>query len=162
MSYEMIHSHVFKVIEDSRFGKGCIATKTIKKGEIICKMQGSPISYKQFCEKYGPECDDLLQIGEENFIELMKPYVFFNHSCDPNAGLRNKGILFAIKNISRGEEIFYDYSSTADDLLWQMNCSCNSKKCRKKVGDFQSLPHETKTFFLKEGALMDYLLNIYY
>jgi len=43
---------------------------------------------------------------------------FFNHSCDPNAGLQIDGQkvwLVAIKNITQGEEITWDYSTTMDE-----------------------------------------------
>ncbi len=152
----------FEVVDNTKLGRACISTKSILKGEILCKMDGSPISYKQFCEKYGYDCDDLLQVGKEEYIELMKPFIFFNHSCDPNAGLRNMGILFALKDISEGEEICYDYSTTADDSLWQMDCNCDSSLCRKTIGDFLSLPHDRKEFFLKNNALMDYIIDVYY
>jgi hypothetical protein len=155
-------NYKFIVIDNTPLGKACVATSDIKEGEIICKMNGTSISYKQFCEKFGNDCDDLLQIENENYIELMEPYIYFNHSCNPNAGIRNKGILFALKDIKKNEEICYDYSSTSDDLCWKMQCKCGEANCRKTIRDFQNLPHELKEFYKGKGALMDYLVETYY
>ncbi|PIR49117.1 hypothetical protein COU80_00850 [Candidatus Peregrinibacteria bacterium CG10_big_fil_rev_8_21_14_0_10_55_24] len=152
----------FKVVDGTALGRACIATQNIVEGEIICKMHGVEITYKQFSEKFGNNCDDLLQIDTETYIELSEPYIFFNHSCAPNAGMRNRGVLFALRAINPGEEITVDYSSTADDLNWQMSCKCGSPNCRKLIGDFQSLPHEMQEFYREKGALMDYLLKMYY
>lgn len=61
---------------------------------------------------------------------------FINHSCDPNCESKTikilgKGhiLIFALKNIGRGEELTYDYKfeREADKLP----CSCSAKKCRK-------------------------------
>jgi len=152
----------FKVKENTPLGRACVATSIITKGEIICKMRGTPISFKQFCERHGAECDDLLQIDNEQYIDLMEPFVCFNHSCDPNAGIRNKNILFALRNIEQEEEIMFDYSTTADDPLWTMECRCRTKLCRKIIGDFQSLPHERKEYYRTKGALPDHILETYY
>ena len=155
-------SYKFKVISNTRLGRACVAIKKILKGEIICKMAGPNISLKEFSEKYDINGCTPLQIGEDIFIDLIEPYVCFNHSCDPNAGLRNNAVLFALKDIKVGEEIFYDYSTSVDDVWWTMECKCRTKKCRKLIGDFQSVPHLQKEFYRKNKALTKYIHTIYY
>jgi [histone H3]-lysine9 N-trimethyltransferase SUV39H len=80
------------------------------------------------------------------------PTRFINHSCDPNLRIfarvgdhADKHIhdlaFFAIKNISRGEELTFDYvdgmeeiDSDAKDPAKQADmtkCLCGAKKCRK-------------------------------
>ena len=93
----------FKVVSGTPLGRACLATGNIVKNEIICKMSGPRITLKEFSEKY--ELDDCtpLQVEKDQFIDLLEPYVCFNHSCNPNAGLRNDGILFALHEIKEGE-----------------------------------------------------------
>ena len=160
----MNHNFKFEVGSHKNLGKGCFAKESIKEGEIVCKMHGIPISYMQFSEKYGDKCDDLLQIGPEQFIELSEPFYFINHSCNPNTGMRNEAVLFALRNIPKGEEITYDYSTTSDDLSWNLetDCVCNDKNCRRLVSDFLSLPHDRREYYKEKGALPAYILKTYY
>lgn len=59
----------------------------------------------------------------------------FNHSCQPNAGIKGQIILIARRNINVGEEICFDYETTEsgknDGLPFE--CKCQSKKCRGKI-----------------------------
>lgn len=152
----------FEVRQDSPFGRGIFAKASIVPGEIICKMAGPLITLKEFFDKYEWNFSNPLQVGEDLYIDLLEPYVCVNHSCDPNAGIRNNGILFAIKNISVGDEIFIDYSTVTDDVTWEMDCECGSKICRKKIGDFQTIPHDRKEFYFMKNALTSYIKGIYY
>ncbi|OGJ61179.1 hypothetical protein A3A67_04900 [Candidatus Peribacteria bacterium RIFCSPLOWO2_01_FULL_51_18] len=152
----------FKVINGTPLGRACIATKEIIKSEIICKFAGPKISLREFFDKYDINDGNPLQITDDNYIDLIVPYVCFNHSCEPNAGIRNNGILFALRNIPAGEEITYDYSTTIDDVTWQMECMCKKKGCRKVIGDFQSVPHEVKEYYRKNGALTTHIIQTYY
>jgi uncharacterized protein len=153
----------FRVVKNTPLGKGCVATKKIVAGEIICKMQGPVISLKQLLEKYdGDARCNPLQVGADSYIDLEEPFVYFNHSCSPNAGIRNNGILFAIKNIQVGDEIFYDYSTTVDERMWQMNCRCKAPNCRKIICDYVSVPHDQKIFYVEKGALTDHVITTYY
>lgn len=144
------------IVKKSNFGKGVFAKKKIAKGSHICFLTGKIISLNNFKQKNRKITVDPLQIHRDKYIELNKPFIYFNHSCDPNAGIRKKNELFAIKSISNGEEIFFDYSTTIDEGL---DCACGSKKCRKKVGDFYTLPKKTQLFYIQNGAVPDFILN---
>lgn len=152
----------FKVVENTPLGRACKATKKIQKNEIICKFLGPIINTKQAIEKYGLDYCIPLQIDEDAFIDLLEPYACFNHSCKPNAGIRNNGILFALGEIQPDQEIYYDYSTTVDDILWSMDCRCGSRNCRKKITDFQSIPHQKKQYYLKNNAITLYLRETFY
>jgi [histone H3]-lysine9 N-trimethyltransferase SUV39H len=75
------------------------------------------------------------------------PTRFINHSCDPNLRIfarvgdhANKHIhdlaLFAVRNISRGEELTFDYVAGVDhyegdhDTTNMTPCLCRSRNCR--------------------------------
>ena len=93
--------HKFKVT-NSRFGKGCFANETIEKDENLCFLEGKETSWDEYEKRYREglvRLDDPLQISETKYIELHKPYIYFNHSCNPNSGLRGKNELVAIRKI---------------------------------------------------------------
>jgi len=90
---------------------------------------------------------------------------FFNHSCEPNAGLvikEKKIFLKAIKNIKKGSEITWDYSTTMYEAefpdKWEMDCVCGSKKCRQRIVDFKELPKKIQLRYIKAGVVPAYIL----
>jgi len=120
-------------------GKGCFATKDINKEEVIKRLSGEVVSRTEINKRIlkGIErIDDPLQIGDDLFIDLDEPSYFFNHSCNPNAGIRRKSELFAIKGISKGEEITFDYSTTVGkDIDWIMNLSWDTEVKKDRDGE---------------------------
>lgn len=152
----------FRIVNDSPLGRGIVALEEIEETEIICRFMGPVMSLKEFFEKYDQNGCNVLQIDEDKYVDILPPFLYFNHSCDPNAGIRNNGILFALKKIKKGEEIFFDYSTTADDVIWNMECKCNASKCRKIIGDFQTIPHRQKELYLSKNALTAHIKRKYY
>ena len=53
----------------------------------------------------------------------------FNHSCDPNAGIRGQVVLVARRLIETGEEITFDYDTTEVDSI-PFDCNCGTSECR--------------------------------
>jgi len=163
--------HKFK-ISDSRFGKGCFADQAIVKGETICFFEGETICWEEFHKRYIEgriRLDDPLQISETQYIELYIPYIYFNHSCNPNSGIRGKNELVALKKIMPGEEIYYDYSSVSwDDRWtniygeWTMKCGCGEKNCRKVIGDFPMISESQKRKYIRLGVISNFILEKLY
>jgi hypothetical protein len=85
-------------------------------------------------------------------VVLMQfPERHINHSCDPNTFVRTMlGVryVFALRPISVGEEITYDYCVNGfGDTLWE--CNCGSIRCRKNIhSDFFHLPHDLQAEYL--------------
>ena len=160
--------HKFKV-DNSKFGKGCFAIKPIKKGESICFFGGEETTWEESERRYlegKDRLDDPFQISETKYIELYKPYIYFNHSCNPNSGFRGKNKLIAIRNIKPGEEITYDYSTVVwDDRwvknhgAWTMKCECEEKSCRKMIGDFLTIPKSQRMEYVKLGVIPNFILK---
>lgn len=53
-----------------------------------------------------------------------------NHSCKPNVGFSESYDFVAMRNIKKGEELFWDYCFDESNPDFKMKCSCGSKKCR--------------------------------
>jgi SET domain-containing protein len=152
-------------------GKGVFTSADIQKGEAICILRGSRITIAQLKAQYasGEErIDDPLQVSDDEYINLEEPYVFFNHSCTPNAGMRGT-LMFALREIKTGEELTFDYSTTewSDGSKWGKNwtndwripCHCGSPNCRGEIREFPLLPDKMKREYLQANALPDFILR---
>ena len=60
--------------------------------------------------------------------------MYFNHSCDPNAGFGNldESLVIAIRDIAVGDEITYDYQfmDVAPSFYENIHCRCGADICR--------------------------------
>ena len=144
----------------SQRNKGLFASQTIYQGEEILQCTGKEISLQEAIAK-GEFESDTLQVGEKKYIDFEEPGVLVNHSCNPNAGITKNLILIAIRDISTGEEITFDYSTTMDEDYWTMKCSCGEKTCRKRVKDFKYLPKELQKKYLQLGIVKAFIEKKY-
>ena len=64
---------------------------------------------------------------------------FFNHSCDPNSGIKGQIFLVAMRDIEPDEEVTFDYAMClhrVDGLPpYHLVCLCGKNNCRKIVTD---------------------------
>ena len=148
-------------IGDCRFGKGVFASSTIREGEVILCFSGPLIDSKKVDAKGIRECDPL-QIGPGIYMDIEPPGVFVNHSCAPNAGIRDDVKLVAITEIGAGEEIFYDYSTTMCNEHWTLACLCGTTLCRGNIGDFRELPSQTRQRYLRSGIVQSHVARQYF
>ncbi|MBI2041673.1 MAG: SET domain-containing protein [Candidatus Nealsonbacteria bacterium] len=120
-------------------GKGVFAKEKIKRGELIALWGGYVISLGEM-KKLPQEIlrfDYPVQIYEGFYLGPKKvsdldDAEMFNHSCDPNAGVKGQNILVARRNIESGEEICFDYETT-DSRGLKILCECGFKICRKVI-----------------------------
>jgi hypothetical protein len=137
-------------------GRGLFAARDYQPGEVILRLGGP---------RYGREDPihlteagaNLLQTGPRSYILLEAPAVFANHSCDPNAGIRANRTLVAIRPITAGQEVRFDYSTTMAEDYWTLQCRCGSPLCRGVVTDFRLLPPEIKQRYLDLGVVQGFI-----
>ena len=91
----------------------------IDPGEEILRFAGPRIDLAQALAK-GDLHGNTLQIDEGWYLDLEEPGMLVNHACEPNAGVVDDVVLVALRPIARGEEIFFDYSTTMADGTWQI------------------------------------------
>lgn len=137
-----IHSYLSpKCIKKSSkiHNSGIFAKSNVKKGELLSIWGGYIITLPEL-KKLPKSILDYsypVQIFEDIYLGPIKKKdlddgEMFNHSCDPNAGVRGQIVLVARKNIKKGEEIFFDYETTDTQNL-KFICHCGAKKCRGKI-----------------------------
>jgi uncharacterized protein len=151
---------MWKIIDitEGRLGKKVVSSKRIRRNSVIYRFTGVPVDFKE-TKHLGTNESFGLQIGVDCYIYLDMPARFFNHSCDPNCGLTQDLQLIALKNIDRGEELTYDYSTTMLERDWTMDCKCGREKCRREVSDFDRLPEDIRNYYISRNVVQRYIIK---
>lgn len=136
-------------------GDGVFAEKGIKKGEILAVFGGYIISLsdeKKFPAKYR---DSGIQISENlvmSSLDRKEITDCFNHSCEPNSGIKGQIFLVAMRNIKTEEQVTFDYAmclsnNKKEKFFYKTKCLCGSKKCRVFItGDDWKIPELQKKY----------------
>jgi uncharacterized protein len=152
-------------------GNGCFANQNISSNQTVCFLSGELCSIYEILrrvEEGKEDPSDPLEVGDEEYLDLDEMSRTFNHSCNPNAFIRGKNELVAIRDIQIGEEITYDYSITMNDAkekiisvgrqLWTCKCCCGSTNCRGIIDQFHTLTKKTQNFYIKNKFMPDFML----
>jgi SET domain-containing protein len=120
-------------------GKGLIAVRPIKRGEVVMIFGGTLFSREDIVAGKA-NTRTLMQIGEESWLgnradEPLSEDYFINHSCDPDLWMQDEVTLTARRRITTGEEVTMDYAMHFADPTWTMRqpCSCGSSLCRGQI-----------------------------
>jgi len=114
---------------------GVFAVEMIQAGEVLSVWGGDVITTEQFLQ-LPPDIQRLgIQVEEGLFLVAFSPgpVDYFNHSCDPNAGLLGQIVLVALRDIWPGEEVCFDYAMTDGSPVDEFKCQCGSPHCREQV-----------------------------
>lgn len=133
-----------KVKKTKKYGLGTFATDDIKKGEKLLVLSGYVLKLSDE-EKLANEVpDNGIQVTEDLLIGVTKKEElgginYFNHSCNPNAGIKGQIFLVSMHKIKAGEEVTFDYAMTLGESKnakpYKMECLCGARNCRKVVTD---------------------------
>lgn len=117
-------------------GSGVFACRPVAAGELLAVWGGIVVAgarlsdYSEYAQTHG------LQVEEDLFLLPLTeddPSDFFNHSCDPNAGLSGQICLVAMRPISAEDEICFDYAMSDSNPYDEFECSCGAPNCRGRV-----------------------------
>ena len=134
-------------------GKGVFAIVDFRKGDRILEIDDSrvvtdeaPLRARE--GEYERHCDYL---DGGRVVVMQSPERYINHSCDSNSFVRTvhgMRCVFALRDISVGEEITYDYCiNGSGDTVWR--CNCGRERCRRIIhSDFFHLPHSLQLAYL--------------
>jgi hypothetical protein len=136
------------IVKTSRIhGRGVYAKRKIAKGERIIEYKGERISWREADRRPPSDPKDpnhtfffALDDGKRVIDAKVRGNAarWINHSCDPNCETEEEeGRVFiqALRDIRRGEELFYDYGLITDEritptLKLDYRCLCGAKDCR--------------------------------
>ncbi len=155
----LVNWHKIYTTKSKIDGVGVHATCEIKRGETIAIIKGKLIHLLVVDKATAQAGANWVGIKKDVWIDTQPPLVYLNHSCDPNAGIRGKVTLVALRNIERGEEVTLDYSTTEETLNWDLQCHCGVKECRKVIGAIQFLPKKIFKKYLP--AIPHYFQRVY-
>ena len=145
-------------IEISKFGKGLFAKEQIFKGDSITKIVGRNIKFDE-AVLLGEKESYPFQVDLHAYIAPTRNAVwqYINHSCNPNCGVNQNLELIALRDISKGEELFYDYSTCMLERHWTMKCHCNAEYCRHIISDFDTLSPERQKYYLELDVVQRFI-----
>lgn len=153
----------FTIQNTGKYGKGVFSTRPYSKGEVVHTLSGNKLTLEQIVARVvsGNENeDDIFQIGKRRYYDLNEISRLFNHSCNPNMGIRKTSELFALRDIDKGEQLTYDYSTSVAPTDWIMRCHCGEKNCRRKIQDITTIPRKQLEYYVANGALQNYMKPI--
>lgn len=107
---------------------GMFAKGHIGKDEPVAVFGGTIISKQQAVQP----SDDVWNI---NGSDTLEPVDYINHSCNPNAGMREQILLVAMRDIAPDEEVTFDYGMVVSEWVGTepIACNCGSVECRKTI-----------------------------
>jgi len=91
----------YYIARSSIHGKGVFASRSIREGEVIGKLNARPATRNGH---------HVLWLSETQKVRVYCPLRYVNHSEDPNAVYYDTLEVVALRDIEKGEEITHDYS----------------------------------------------------
>ena len=145
-------------VGNSKFGKGLFAKADIPSGTILCKLHGRELNFEETVALNERESHSL-QIDFDRYILCEPPFLFSNHSCNPNCAINGHLELFTLKEIKKGEELFWDYSTSMLERHWTMPCACGEDNCRTIITDFDLLPKDLQEKYLELNIVLPFIAH---
>ena len=128
-----------KLVAQPHLGKGgwgVYATQPLRRDELLACWGGDVVPWSRFRQLPDDLQRHSLQVEEDLFlvsVHTSDPAELVNHSCDPNAGLSGQIALVAMRAISAGEEICFDYAMSDGSPYDEFDCSCGTPYCRHHI-----------------------------
>jgi hypothetical protein len=145
-------------VAQCKLDQGLFAGRDFAEGELIFQFTGPVIDFSDTVAK-GDKQSHPLQIGPTEYIDIAAPCVFINHSCEPNAGIRDTCDVYALREIRQDEEIQFDYSTTMSENSWTMQCLCGTPSCRGIIGDFHDLSENLQHRYLSMKIVQPFIVE---
>lgn len=153
-------------IKETNKGKGVFTKAPIAPGTVVFEAKGTILTGSQLPDALTPENDHYLQVGKNAYLGPSGDIDdFFNHSCNPNCGIRivgHRALVLALYEIKAGSELTFDYATTSNETMdtWKMDCSCGDCNCRKTISGFSYLSEPQQQYYIRFGIVPDYLTKI--
>lgn len=115
---------------------GVFARELVRAGELLSMWGGRIVTTEQLEEVDEETRTHGIQVDENLYmIPLTHGEVgdYYNHSCNPNAGLNSPISLVAMRDIQPGEEVCFDYAMSDESDYDEFECHCGEPNCRGQV-----------------------------
>ncbi len=155
-------------------GRGVFAKQAIAQEEMIALWGGIIYSLEEVTEiaKHHPHFEThTVSIYKDFYLgpldtnaSQLDDTELFNHSCDPNAGVKGQIVIVARRPILQGEEICFDYDTT-ETAATPFVCRCRAPECRGlidgsawKNASFRARHHGYFSWYIEELIRQEYEL----
>lgn len=132
-----------RISDHSPHEYGVFAKEQIDQGELLTVWGGEIVDFDSF-NQYDDYLRELsIQVEDDLFLVplTLGPADYFNHGCNPNAGLSGQISLIALQNIEPGEEVRFDYAMSESTDYDDFDCDCGDPLCRGRfTGEDWKLP----------------------
>ncbi len=120
-----------------------VATAAFSAGATVMRFEGrASDTPTRYSVQIGPaEHLDPFDLLDEQARLQWRSWMFLNHSCEPNAAVRDRSLV-ALRDIADGEGITFDYNATEWDMAEPFACHCGSPRC---VGLVRGARHRPPT-----------------
>jgi uncharacterized protein len=144
-------------IRPSRIGRGLFAVKNIPAHTPICTINGPLLSFAETI-LLGDKESHAMQIDRDKYILCDPPFLYSNHSCDPNCAISKDLVCYTLIDIKENQELLWDYSTSMLERHWQMQCNCGAACCRKIIRDFDLLPEIVQQKYINMNIVLPFIL----
>lgn len=137
MDYDESTSYLSPSLQGRLTGgrRGVFARRRIRSGEVLAVWGGEVMTEKRFNRLPAERQRISVQVEEHLYLapQAEGPAEWFNHSCDPNAGMMGQITLVALRDIAPGEEVCYDYAMSDGSPYDEFECHCGAAACRGRI-----------------------------
>ena len=115
---------------------GVFAVEKVNPGEVLTVWGGVVVSHQRLLKMGKYQQMLAVQIEEELHLAPFgppEPADYFNHSCNPNAGLNGQNCLVALRSIFPGDEVCFDYATSDSTPYDEFECGCGEPECRGRI-----------------------------
>jgi hypothetical protein len=144
-------------IRPSKFGRGLFAVKDLPAHTAVSTINGPLLSFADTI-LLGERESHAMQIDTDKYILCDPPFLFSNHSCEPNCAVNEDLIFYTLRAIRKNEELLWDYSTSMMERHWQMQCNCDAPICRKIIKDFDLLPPSVQQKYINMNIVLPFVL----
>ncbi|MBP7342978.1 MAG: SET domain-containing protein-lysine N-methyltransferase [Syntrophaceae bacterium] len=151
-------------------GRGVYAARRLKAGETVLEYKGEIITWQKAQKRHPHDPDQphhtfFFHLDHGHVIDATHsaaPAKWINHSCAPNleaCQTGNRVFLKALRDISPGEELFYDYSLMIEGRITardkkEHTCLCGSPDCRGTMLDIPQKKQPARAVLPKPGKVV--------
>ncbi|HLB46444.1 MAG TPA: SET domain-containing protein-lysine N-methyltransferase [Anaerolineales bacterium] len=123
-------------LNPAKGGFGVYARERVCTGELLVVWGGSVVDYDTLVALPAIKQIRSVQVEEDRYLvshSTNDPADYFNHSCNPNAGLAGQIALVAMRDIEPGDEVCFDYAMSDASPYDEFECECGVPTCRKRI-----------------------------
>lgn len=117
-------------------GWGSFAREPIAAGDTVAAFGGWMVSREVLQSLGDDRRSRSIQVDTDLYLlssDTPEPGDLLNHSCEPNCGLLGQTLVVAIRDITPGEELCFDYAMCDASDYDEFRCLCEQPACREVV-----------------------------